>query len=76
MKTMLISTTISVFVLGTAFAHEVAAIRVALPYGTVTKVDRRVSQIYSGGVPCTVTYITTKRADGITKTRKSADCEE
>ena len=43
---------------------------------TKVAAERRVAQIKSDGVACTVLYITTTRADGTGKTRKSVDCEE
>ena len=76
MKTMLISATSAVFLLGTAFAREVVITRVVTPHGE-SIVERYTVQLNSAsGVLCGTKYITTTSSDGKRTTRKSVDCEE
>jgi hypothetical protein len=78
MKTMLISATSAIFILGTAFAHEITVSPVVPLH--VPIVERRAAQLNSGdgenGVLCRTKYITTKSGDEDRTTRKSVDCEE
>ena len=90
MKTLLISATSAVFLLGTAFAREVVISRVVTPAfarevfisRVVTPhgasiVERHTAQLNSAsGVLCGTKYITTTSSDGKRTTRKSVDCEE
>jgi hypothetical protein len=78
MKTTLITAASAIFILGTAFAHEVILSPVVTPHKSI--LERRDAKLNGAdgesGVLCWTTYITTTSGDGNSTTRTSVDCEE
>jgi hypothetical protein len=77
MKKLLISAASTIFIFGSAFAREAPATSLSRQSIAVEHHTERITSARSdSGVICTTMYITTTKADGEVKTRKSVDCEE